>query len=98
VIAGFVEQHVRPVLAALTVNTKVISIEDWDAIDGFSPAVRDDKTYRERLKGALAAHTDKTKPFITWGNHHYFHGEMSHAPLDEGATAAPGTCRCRSSS
>jgi predicted amidohydrolase YtcJ len=28
VIAGFVEQHVHPVLAALTMNTKVISIED----------------------------------------------------------------------
>ncbi len=27
VIAGFVEQHVHPVLAALTMNTKVISIE-----------------------------------------------------------------------
>ncbi|MCU0562615.1 MAG: hypothetical protein MUE48_01550 [Desulfobacterales bacterium] len=51
VIAGFVEQHVHPVLAALTMNTKVISIEDWDAIDGFSPAVRDEKAYQERLKG-----------------------------------------------
>ena len=33
VIAGFVEQHVHPVLAALTMNAKVISIEDWDAIE-----------------------------------------------------------------
>lgn len=41
VTAGFVEQHVHPVLAALTMTTKVISIEDWDTIDGFSPAVRD---------------------------------------------------------
>jgi len=28
VIAGFVEQHVHPVLAALTMNTEVILIED----------------------------------------------------------------------
>ena len=56
VIAGFVEQHVHGVLAALTMNTKVISIEDWDAIDGFSPAVRDEKGYTERLKKALAGH------------------------------------------
>ncbi len=48
VIAGFVEQHVHPVLAALTMNTKVISIEDWDAMDGFSPAVRDPKGYELR--------------------------------------------------
>jgi hypothetical protein len=89
VIAGFVEQHVHPVLAALTMNTKVISIEDWDAIDGFSPAVRDEATYQARLKQALAAHTDKTKPFVTWGYHHYVHGEMSRASLDKLAPDVP---------
>jgi hypothetical protein len=78
VIAGFVEQHVHPVLAALTMATKVISIEDWDTIDGFSPAVRDPKGYEERLRQALEEHRnspDKSKPFITWGYHHYLHGD-----------------------
>ena len=89
VIAGFVEQHVHPVLAALTMNTKVISIEDWDAIDGFSPAVRDEKGYLERLKRALAAHQDKTKPLVTWGYHHYFHGEMSRDKLNKLAPTTP---------
>jgi predicted amidohydrolase YtcJ len=89
VIAGFVEQHVHPVLAALTMNTKVISIEDWDAIDGFSPAVRDEKGYLERLKKALAGHKDKTKPFVTWGYHHYFHGEMSRDKLNKLAPDFP---------
>jgi predicted amidohydrolase YtcJ len=89
VIAGFVEQHVHPVLAALTMNTKVISIEDWDAIDGFSAAVRDEKTYQDRLRSALAAHADKTKPFVTWGYHHYFHGGMSRAMLDSLAPRFP---------
>src|SRR5512134_4099289 len=89
VIAGFVEQHVHPVLAALTMNTKVISIEDWDAIDGFSPAVRDEKGYSERLKKALAGHQDKTKPFVTWGYHHYFHGEMSRDKLNRMAPDFP---------
>jgi predicted amidohydrolase YtcJ len=89
VIAGFVEQHVHPVLAALTMNTKVISIEDWDAIDGFSPAVRDEKGYNERLKKALAGHKDKAKPFITWGYHHYFHGEMSREKLNKLAPDFP---------
>ena len=89
VIAGFVEQHVHPVLAALTMNTKVISIEDWDAIDGFSPAVRDEKTYQARLRAAIAGHTDKSKPFITWGYHHYFHGPMNRALLDQLAPDFP---------
>lgn len=89
VIAGFVEQHVHGILAALTMNTKVISIEDWDAIDGFSPAVRDEKGYTERLKKALAAHKDKKAPFVTWGYHHYFHGEMSRAKLNKLAPDFP---------
>ncbi|MGE5712238.1 MAG: amidohydrolase [Betaproteobacteria bacterium] len=89
VIAGFVEQHVHPVLAALTMNTRVISIEDWDAIDGFSPAVRDEKGYTERLKKALAAHKDKKAPFVTWGYHHYFHGEMSRDKLNRMAPDIP---------
>ena len=89
VIAGFVEQHVHPVLAALTMNTKVISIEDWDAIDGFSPSVRDEKGYQERLKKALAAHKDRKKPFVTWGYHHYFHGEMSRDKLNKLAPDFP---------
>jgi predicted amidohydrolase YtcJ len=88
-IAGFVEQHVHPLLAALAMNTKVISIEDWDAIDGFSPAVRDEKGYVERLKQALAAHKDKKTPFITWGYHHYFHGEMSRDTLNKMAPDFP---------
>ncbi len=89
VMAGFVEQHVHPVLAALTMNTKVISIEDWDAIDGFSPAVRDEKGYTDRLKKALAVHKDKKTPFVTWGYHHYFHGEMSRDLLNKLAPDFP---------
>jgi hypothetical protein len=89
VLAGFVEQHVHPVLAALTMVTKVISIEDWDAIDGFSPAVRDEKTYQAKLKQAITTHPDKSKPFITWGYHHYFHGTMSRALLDSLAPDFP---------
>lgn len=89
VIAGFVEQHVHPVLAALTMNTKVISIEDWDAIDGFSPAVRNPQDYLERLKQSLAEHQDKTTPFITWGYHHYMHGELSREILNKLAPDFP---------
>lgn len=91
-IAGFVEQHVHPVLAAITMATKVISIEDWDAIDGFSPAVRDPVGYQNRLSVSLEQHrkgTDKAKPFISWGYHHYMHGEISRRLLSEMAPDFP---------
>ena len=88
-IAGFVEQHVHPVLAALTMNTKVISIEDWDTIDGFSPAVRDEQGYQRRLAEAIGSHADKSEPFISWGYHHYFHGDLSRPALDKLAPDFP---------
>ena len=66
-IAGFVEQHVHPVLAGLMVMAEVIAIEDWDAVAGFSPAVRDEAGYRQRLRAALAAHGNREEVFLTWG-------------------------------
>lgn len=89
VMPGFVEQHVHPVLAALTMSTTVISIEDWDAIGGFSSVVRDAKGYVARLKAALAAQADKSQPFVTWGYHHYFHGSLSREALDKLAPVTP---------
>lgn len=89
IMAGFVEQHVHPVLAGLTMPSVVISIEPWDTVDGFSDQVRDESTYQTRLKEALAAHTDRSKVFVTWGYHHYFHGPMSRAKLDQLAPDFP---------
>lgn len=88
-IAGFVEQHVHPVLAGLMVMAEVIAIEDWEAVAGFSPAVRDEAGYRQRLRAALAAHGNREEVFLTWGYHHYFHGEMSRALLDQWAPDTP---------
>ena len=79
VTAGFIDQHVHPFLAALTMMTDaVISIEDWDTPSRFSPAVRDPENYQKRLKEALAKF-DKSKgtTFTSWGYHHYMHGELS---------------------
>jgi predicted amidohydrolase YtcJ len=89
IMPGFVEQHVHPVLAALTMTAKVISIEPWDALDGFSDAVRDPEGYRARLIEALAAHDDPNETFVTWGYHHYMHGDMSRAILDDLAPDFP---------
>lgn len=90
VTAGFIEQHVHPLLSALTMNTRVISIEDWDAIDGFSQAVRNPEDYERRLLAALKAHQDKTQTFVTWGYHHYLHGDqMSRSYLNRHAPDFP---------
>ncbi len=40
-MAGFLKRDITRCSRPSSMNTKAISIEDWDAIDGFSPAVRD---------------------------------------------------------
>ena len=82
IVAGFMEQHVHPVLASLTMSSDVISIKPWDTINGFSDQVRDEANYRERLEAALTAHSDKEATFLSWGYHHYFHGPMNRTMLD----------------
>ena len=88
-VPGFIEHHVHPVLTSLTMTAAVVAIEDWDTADGPSTAVRDEETYYARLAAALAAH-DGDGPFVTWGYHHYFHGDkMSRQVLDEMAGDTP---------
>lgn len=88
IIAGFIEQHVHPILAAITMRSVVISIEPWDSMNGFSDQVRDEAGYLARLKEAMAPH-DKSQPFVTWGYHHYFHGPMNRTLLDQLAPDFP---------
>ena len=89
VMAGFIEQHVHPLLAALAMGMVVISIEDWETMDGFSPAVRNEESYWSRLRDAVQRHDPESGPFVTWGFHHYFHGKMSRKALNELAPDFP---------
>lgn len=93
VTAGFIEPHVHPILSAVTMSMNIISIEDWDGIQGFSPAVRDPKGYTQRLNEALENHRNgphSKDPFISWGYHHYMHGDnMSRAYLNKLAPDFP---------
>ncbi|MBM4205506.1 MAG: hypothetical protein FJ194_15365 [Gammaproteobacteria bacterium] len=88
-IAGFIDQHVHPMLASMTTYTEVISIEDWEASGGFSPGVRDRDGYRQRLQAAIDQRGIRTEPLLTWGYHHYFHGGMSRELLNEMAKDLP---------
>lgn len=89
IVAGFIEQHVHPVLSGLTMPAAVISIEPWDTQTGYSEQVRDEAGYRDRLLAALSDHSDPDDVFLTWGYHHYFHGVMSRAILDQIAPDVP---------
>ncbi|NTW41589.1 MAG: amidohydrolase [Cellulomonadaceae bacterium] len=80
-VPGFIDQHVHPELAGMTMSLPIISMEDWVLPTGTVPAVRDRAGYRRRLAEAIASDSG-TGTFFTWGFHHYFHGTLTRADLD----------------
>ena len=73
-VPGLIEHHVHPNLAAITMLSEVIAIEDWELPLNRSKGVRDRKSYLGRLEFAAQNSADLSKPLVTWGFHHYFHG------------------------
>jgi predicted amidohydrolase YtcJ len=87
-VPGFIEHHIHPFLAAVTMNADIIAIDDWSLPHYFSAGVRDREGYFKRLIKAASAHQTE-KPFISWGYHHYFHGSLTRQDLDEISSSRP---------
>jgi len=89
IVPGFIAQHDHPLLAALTMTSEIISIEDWVLPDGTRKAAKGQSDYLERLTAAEAALEDPDEVLVSWGYHHYFHGELKKADLDAISTTRP---------
>ncbi len=82
IVPGFIDQHLHPVLSALTLTSEIIAIEDWVLPGKTVPAARDHDEYLARLRAAEAAMDDPDTLLLSWGFHHYFHGKLTRAQLD----------------
>jgi len=89
IVPGFIAQHDHPVLAALTMASEVLSIEDWALPNGTVPAVKDKKDFITRLTTAEKNMTDPDEPLVTWGYHPSFYGALVKADLDKISTTRP---------
>ena len=81
IVPGFIEHHVHPFLAAITMQSEIIAIEDWILPNKKSKGVIDRKPYLKRLRKAVEQF-EGNEPLVTWGFHHYFHGKLSRKDLD----------------
>ena len=81
IVPGFIEHHIHPFLSAITMNAEIISIEGWDLPNNQSTAYRDHDSYIQRLS-EIEENMNSDSPLITWGFHHYFHGDLSREDLD----------------
>ncbi|HEY1428489.1 MAG TPA: hypothetical protein VGF18_02875, partial [Candidatus Tumulicola sp.] len=84
IVPGLIEQHLHPLLGALSFASTIVAIEDWDVPERFSKAARDNAEYVARLQHALSefASAAPDETFFTWGYHHYFHGDVYRPQLD----------------
>ncbi len=89
IVPGFVAQHDHPVLAALTMSSEILSIEDWVLPTGTVPAVKDKQDFIDRLTQAVNDRPDPEEPVVTWGYHPAFYGPLTREDLDAISTTTP---------
>ncbi len=89
IVPGFIAQHDHPLLAALTMTSTIIAIEDWVLPQGTSKAAKSRDDYLKRLAEASTGMKDPNEVLLTWGYHQYFHGELKKADLDKISATRP---------
>ncbi len=89
IVPGLIDQHLHPLLSALTLTSEIISMEDWVLPDKTVPTVHGHDDYMARLRATDTAMEDPDALLLSWGFHHYFHGKLTRAQLDEISTSRP---------
>lgn len=89
IVPGFIAQHDHPLLAALTMSSEILSIEDWVLPSGTVPAVKDKKDFIDRLTKAVGQRTDPAEPVVSWGYHPAFYGPLTREDLDAISSTQP---------
>lgn len=78
---GFIDPHVHPSLPAILTLFPFIAPDDWRLPTGDFPGETTPEGYVARLQELVEAHyadpeRDPNIPFITWGYHQLWHGEV----------------------
>ena len=89
ILPGFIDQHLHPILGALTLATEVIAPEDWVLPGRTYKAASSPAEYRERVHAAEAALTDRSEWLFSWGYHELWHGPLDRRMLDEISRTRP---------
>ena len=82
-LPGFIDPHVHPALPAVLTQFPFLAPDDWSLPTGEFPGETTPAGYRARLTELAALHRDNAVPFITWGYHPLWHGEIWREDLNE---------------
>lgn len=89
VMPGLIDQHLHPILGALTLAVEVIAPEDRALPNVLRKAAVSPDQYRARLKQAEAALKDPNEWLFSWGYHALWHGKLDRAALDRLSATRP---------
>lgn len=87
-IAGFIDPHLHPTLAATILPLEIVSAVSWNTPRGRTKAVRTPDEFRARLR-ELDATIPAGEWLLVWGYHELYHGALSRADLDRISTSRP---------
>ena len=82
-VPGFIDPHVHPSLPAILTQFPFLAPDDWSLPTGEFPGATTPEAYKSRLQALAAEHTDPDTPFITWGYHPLWHGEVWRDDLNQ---------------
>ncbi|NND69053.1 MAG: amidohydrolase family protein [Halioglobus sp.] len=82
-LPGFIDPHLHPSLPAVITQFPVIAPDDWSLPTGEFPGALTAADYREKLTRFVARHSDEGIPFVTWGFHSLWHGDIGRAELND---------------
>ena len=77
IVPGFIAQHAHPLLAALSMSSEILSIEDWELPAGTVPAVKDKEDFVQRLAAAEEKLDTPEGVLFSWGYHAAFYGPLT---------------------
>lgn len=79
---GLIDPHVHPSLPAVLTQFAFLAPDDWSLPTGDFPGALTHDDYVARLRELVGAHDDPGEPFITWGYHPLWHGDVYRPELD----------------
>ncbi len=87
-LPGFIDPHVHPSLPAVVTQFPFLAPDDWHLPTGHFPGATTPAQYEKQLKALVSAHfqneaRDPAAPFIAWGYHQLWHGEVFRPQLNE---------------
>ena len=83
IVPGFIDPHVHPTLPAVLTQFPFLAPDDWSLPTGEFPGATTPADYRRDLTRLVADYEPSSIPFISWGYHPLWHGEIWRDTLND---------------